>query len=134
MRHLQLLITLLLLVLVQSVFGEQPTNTEPGLIIGSVYCDQDKNGVCDCEENGLQDIHIQIFREHCGGTALQTLHTDENGEFTIQVNDPGTYFVMVDLEYVCGGRIPTTTSCQRVELTAGETVKIPGFGYTVYGQ
>jgi len=103
-------------------------------INGSVYCDQNKDGVCDCEEDGLKGIHIQLFSEHCGGTALQTIHTDEQGKFSFHITEPGTYFVMVDLDYVCGGRVPTTKTCQQVELAAGEAVTLDPFGYSTYGQ
>ena len=103
-------------------------------INGSVYCDQNKDGNCDCEEDGLEGIHIQLFTEHCGGTALQTIHTDEQGKFSFHIAEPGTYFVMVDLDYVCGGRVPTTKTCQQVELAAGEAVTLDPFGYSKYGQ
>ena len=129
-----LVFVLLLFALLPVALSDQVTAPDPGLITGNVYCDQDKNGICDCEEGGLEDIHIQIFEQHCGGTALQTISTDEHGNFAFRAFDPGTYFVMVDLEYVCGGRVPTTTYCQKVNLLAGETINLPAFGYSEYGQ
>jgi hypothetical protein len=108
--------------------------SDRGSITGKVYCDRDKNGVCDCEEGGLKDITVEIFAEHCGGTPLQTVSTDEKGNFIFDRFDPGTYFVMVDIDYVCGGRVPTTASCRQVELVDGETVDLPAFGYTEFGQ
>jgi hypothetical protein len=122
------------LVLLLSVYHSQLPAAEPGIITGNVYCDRDKNGVCDCEEGGLKDIAIKIYTEQCGGTPLQTVSTDEKGNFTFESFDPGTYFVMVDLDYVCGGRVPTTTHCQKVQLADGETVNLPAFGYSEFGQ
>jgi hypothetical protein len=106
----------------------------PGSIKGNVYCDQDKNGICDCEEGGLKGIPIQIFTGHCGGTPLRTVATDAKGNFIFASFDPGTYFVMVDIDYVCGGRVPTTANCQQVQLVDGETVNLPAFGYSEFGQ
>jgi hypothetical protein len=120
--------------LLLSMPGAAPVAAERGSITGNVYCDRDKNGVCDCEEGGLKGITVEIFTEHCGGTPLQSVSTDEKGNFTFESFDPGTYFVMVDIEYVCGGRVPTTASCRQVQLVDGETVTLPAFGYTEFGQ
>jgi len=127
-------IAVLLVGLPLSTLNRQAEAAEPGSITGNVYCDRDKNGVCDCEEGGLKDIHIQIFIEHCGGNALQTVFTDEKGNFIFQSFEPGTYFVRVDLDYVCGGRVPTTSNCRQVLLEDGQTVTLPAFGYSEFGQ
>ena len=127
-------IPLLLLPLLLTAYSGQTMAAETGSITGSVYCDHDKNGICDCEEKGLKEIHVQIFTAHCGGTALQTVSTDEKGNFAFEKFSPGTYFVSVDLDYVCGGRIPTTNNCQRVKLVNGERISLPAFGYSEFGQ
>ncbi len=124
---------LILFTLLVSAYGALFA-AQPGSITGNVYCDRDKNGVCDCEEGGLKGIPVQIYAEHCGGTPLQTVSTDEKGNFKFESFDPGTYFVMVDIDYVCGGRVPTTSSCQQVQLADGETVKLTAFGYSEFGQ
>ena len=134
MKFSLLFIPLLLLSLLLTAYSGQSSASETGFITGNVYCDHDKNGICDCEEGGLKDIHIKIFVEHCGGNALQTVATDEKGNFAFESFDPGTYYVLVDLDYVCGGRIPTTTHCQQVTLVDGETIKLPAFGYSEFGQ
>jgi len=103
-------------------------------INGRVYCDLNRDGVCDCEENGLKGIHIQLFTERCGGTPMQTIHTDDNGKFSFHVHETGKYFVMVDLDYVCGGRVPTTKTCQEVDYSVGKVVILEPFGYSVLGQ
>lgn len=123
-----------LLALLLTAYNGPLTAAETGSITGNVYCDQDKNGTCDCEEDGLKDIHVQIFVDHCGGTALQTVSTDEKGNFAFESFVPNTYFVLVDLDYVCGGRVPTTVNCQQAKLVDGETVNLPAFGYSEYGQ
>jgi len=115
--------------------GDQGRNTDAGHINGSVYCDKDEDGKCGCDdEKGIADIHIQLFTQQCGGTPVQTIHTDKEGNFSFYVPEPGHYYVMVDLEYVCGGRIPTTTNCQQVDLKAGETITLEPFGYSDYGK
>jgi len=116
------------------VHGGEGGGHESGSIIGNVYCDEDKNGVCDCEEGGIKDIKVKVFTEHCGGTALQAVTTDEKGNFAFDNFKPGTYYVLVDLVYVCGGRVPTTKNCRQVTLSAGETVALPAFGYSEFGQ
>ena len=107
---------------------------ESGSIVGNVYCDQDKNGICDCAEGGLKNIGIEIFRDQCGGNALQTIKTNTEGNFSFKNLHAGTYFVRVDLDYVCGGRVPTTKTCQQVTLPAGETITLDAFGYSELGQ
>ena len=125
---------LFLLALLLAAYSGRSAAAETGSITGNVYCDQDKNGICDCEESGLKGIHINIYVEHCGGTPLQTVSTDEKGNFAFESFEPGSYFVSVDLDYVCGGRVPTTTNCQQVKLLDGENVSLPAFGYSEYGQ
>jgi hypothetical protein len=127
-------IPLFLLALLLTACDSQVTAVEQSSITGSVYCDQNQDGNCDCEEGGLENISVQIFVDHCGGTALQTITTDEKGNFTFQDIDPSTYFIRADLNYVCGGRVPTTTTCQQVEAAAGKTVSLPPFGFSEYGQ
>lgn len=134
MRHLRFTTSALLLPLLLTAYSGLSIAGETGSITGNVYCDKDKNGVCDCEETGLKNIQVQIFTKHCGGTALQTVSTDEKGNFAFEHFVPGTYFVSVDLKYVCGGRVPTTRNCQRVSLVDGESVNLPAFGYSEYGQ
>ncbi|MFC1688883.1 SdrD B-like domain-containing protein [Pseudomonadota bacterium] len=134
MKLSKLLTLMFLLAPLLAASDDQVVKAEPGTINGSVYCDQNQDGKCDCEEGGLKDIHIQIFSEHCGGTAMQTIHTDKEGNFSFHIPEPGQYFVMVDLDYVCGGRVPTTSVCQEVVLAAGETVTLIPFGYSSIGQ
>jgi len=124
----------ILLTLLLSAPGAALLAAERGSITGNVYCDQDKNGVCDCEEGGLEGVTVKIFTERCGGTPLRAVSTDEKGNFTFDSFDPGTYFVLVDIRYVCGGRVPTTSSCRQVRIQDGETVTLPAFGYTEFGQ
>ena len=125
---------LFLLPLIFTAYSDLLPAAETGSIAGNVYCDHDKNGICDCEETGLKNIHVQIFAGHCGGNALQTVTTDEKGNFAFESFNPGTYFVSVDLDYVCGGRVPTTGNCQQVVLVNGENITLPAFGYSEYGQ
>ena len=134
MKHSKSPTTLFLLSLLLSAGAGQLLAAQSGSITGNVYCDLDKNGVCDCEEGGLEGIPVRIYVQQCSGTPLQTVSTDVKGNFAFDAFDPGTYCVMVQLDYVCGGRVPTTTSFQQVELVDGETVTLPAFGYSEYGQ
>jgi len=134
MKRLFPVMYLIMIALSGVTWSSQSAAAESGAITGNVYCDKDMNGACDCEEGGLGDIHIQIFVEHCGGAALQTVSTDEHGNFAFRSFEPGTYFVMVDLDYVCGGRVPTTKNCRQIQLAAGETLILPAFGFSDYGQ
>ena len=134
MKFSTMVMSLLLLPLLLTAYSGHTRAAETGFITGNVYCDHDKNGICDCEEKGLKEIQVQIFTEHCGGTALQTVATDEKGNFAFERFNPGTYFIAVDLDYVCGGRVPTTSNCQRVKLVNGENINLPAFGYSEFGQ
>ena len=129
-RSIFAIFTVLLLVI---LIGPAPAMAS-GTISGSVYCDHNNNGKLDDEDRGLENIHVQIFTLKCGGTALQTIHTNQDGGFTFQGFDPDTYFIRADVPCVCGGRQPTTTTCQKVELGEGEDVVLPPFGYTEFGQ
>jgi hypothetical protein len=134
MKLLILIFLIFLLTPILAVSKDQVATQEPATIIGSVYCDQNKDGQCDCEETGIKDIHIQLFTEHCGGFAVQTIHTDKQGNFSFHIPQPDRYLVKVDLDYVCGGRVPTTSVCQEVDLSEGDTVTLTPFGYSNYGQ
>ncbi len=134
MRHKKLTSHKFLFALLLTAFSAQLAAAETGSITGNVYCDRDENGICDCEEGGLKDIRINIYAKRCGGVPLQSVATDEKGDFAFRSFDPGTYFILVDLDYVCGGRVPTTRNCQQVTLVDGETVNLPAFGYSELGQ
>jgi hypothetical protein len=133
-RFTLLIFRLLLATLLFSAVGGYANATEPGSINGNVYCDEDKSGSCDCEEHGLKGIPVQIFTQHCGGVAIQSVATDEQGNFSFNHYEPGIYYIRVHLDYVCGGRKPTTSSCQKINLSAGEILNLPPFGYSKYGQ
>ena len=134
MKYLKLTILMLFLAPMLTVAEEPMTRPAIDGINGNVYCDHNKDGVCDCDDGGLKGIHIQLFTEHCGGIPLQTIHTDDSGKFNFHIHESGTYYVMVDLDYVCGGRVPTTNTCQQVDYSAGEAVTLEPFGYSEFGQ
>ena len=134
MKYLTLTILTLFLMPLLTFADDHAGQPQMDGINGAVFCDHNKDGVCDCEEDGLKGIHIQLFTGQCGGMPLQTIHTDGNGEFSFHVHQSGKYFVMVDLAYVCGGRVPTTTTCREVDYKAGELVTLEPFGYSTLGQ
>jgi len=134
MKYSGITSTLIFLTLCLTSGTFQLVAAEPSLITGSVYCDHNQNGKLDNAEKGLENIHVQIFSSYCGGTALQTVHTDRDGNFVFRNFAPDTYFISADLACVCGGRMPTTASCHEVDLLAGQTVNLLPFGYSEYGQ
>jgi len=134
MKRSGILLTLVFLVVCLAASIDQLTAAELSLITGSVYCDHNQNGKLDNEEKGLENIHVQIFTSYCGGTSLQTVHTNNEGNFSFKDFGPDTYFIRADLACVCGGRMPTTTTCQQVDLLPGQTVNLLPFGYSEYGQ
>ena len=128
------IIFLIVVITAFATYSDSLIAAEAGSITGRVYCDQDENGICDCDDGGLKNVRVQAFAEHCGGTALQSVATDEQGNFSFGSFNPGTYYIAVDLDYVCGGRIPTTSNCQQVTLVKGEVVNLPAFGYSELGK
>jgi hypothetical protein len=134
MKFPYLVVFLFLIAYGMTACERQEMPAAPGSIAGSVFCDQDQDGNCDCEEAGLGNIKVQIFTDHCGGTALQSVSTDDEGRFTFHDVEPGVYFIRVDLEYVCGGRVPTTVNCRQTELKPGQIVTLSPIGFSEYGQ
>jgi hypothetical protein len=130
------IITALISLLIIAVFSACSSNggDDPGTIIGDVFIDCDQDGECDCEETGFADVSIQIFMDECGGVPLQTIDTDENGDFEFTGLEPGPYCVMSNLKPNCGGHFPTTTITQEVVLEPGQTLELESFGYTEMGQ
>lgn len=107
---------------------------EPGTIVGDVFIDCDQDGECDCEDVGFADVSIQIFVDECGGVPLQTIDTDDAGNFEFVGLEAGMYCVMSNLKPNCGGHFPTTTITQVVTLEAGQIINLESFGYTEMGQ
>jgi hypothetical protein len=112
----------------------QGETAEPGTIKGDVFLDCNKDGECNCDDEGFADVSIQIFIDHCAGVPLQTIDTDDDGTFEFTGLEPGPYCVMSNLKPNCGGHFPTTTITQQVTLEAGQTLQLESFGYTEAGQ
>ena len=130
------LITALLCLLALTALAACGSNggDQPGTIVGDVFIDCDQDGECDCEEMGFADVSIQIFHDDCGGVPMQTIDTDDEGNFEFTGLEPGPYCVMSNLKPNCGGHFPTTTITREVTLEAGQMLQLESFGYTEMGQ
>ena len=126
---MSLTLYLLMSLSINHVIAGQPVD-----MTGHVYCDYNRNGIFDDKDKGLKNIHVQIFSGQCGGTALQATATDGEGNFAFRNFRPDTYFIQADLAYDCGGRLPTTSTCRKIELENGNSDSFVSFGYSEYGQ
>jgi len=109
----------------------QETPSEPGIITGRVFLDENANAeceVCDCDFY-LEGIMIQLYEGNCGGTAQQTALTDAEGIFNFSDIRPGDYCISPKVKTICEGFQPTTPIQQKVTLEAGGTVEVPWFGF-----
>jgi hypothetical protein len=111
--------------------SEEPI--EPGTITGSVYLDCNQNEECDCDDIGFANVDIQIFHDQCGGVPLQTINTDDDGNFEFTGLEPGTYCVMSNLKPNCDVPYPFTSITQVVELSSGQLLELEKFGYSEVG-
>jgi hypothetical protein len=109
----------------------QPEAKEPGIITGRVYLDEDADAecdICDCDFY-LEGIEIQLYEGNCGGTIHQMTETDAEGVFNFPNLPPGNYCISPKVKTICEGYQPTTPIQQKVELSTGETVEVPWFGF-----
>ena len=71
------------------VFGNTEIVTESS-IAGTVFTDNDFDGVIDANEFGLSGVTIELFT---GGTSIATTTTDANGDYRFDDLSAGTYAV-----------------------------------------
>lgn len=65
-------------------------NFEFGMICGTKWYDPNKNGVLDGDENELEGIKIEIYRD---GVLIATVYTDSSGDYCFGDLGPGSYEV-----------------------------------------
>ena len=128
-------ITLLLIFTLAALAACAPeVPPEPGTIIGSVYLDCNQNEECDCDDIGFADVDIKIYRDKCAGVPLQTIFTDDEGNFVFTDLEPGTYCVMTDIWPSCDDPAPISSISQTVTLGAGQQIELEEFLYRELGQ
>lgn len=113
----------------------QGQDQTPGKITGGVFCDCNKDGECDQNEEGMANIAVRLYVGACGEQLYETTKTDAKGQFAFTDLEPGDYCVFPDVEPVCGGyagNYPTSSINRNVTVDAGETTDLLWFGYTVY--
>jgi prepilin-type N-terminal cleavage/methylation domain-containing protein len=110
------------------VFGIQQSGT--GTVSGTVFRDNNRNGVVDAGETGIQNAYVVITPDG-GITSLGYAYTDASGNYTINppVNDPPHTTAMYATVTVPTGFYPTTTtSVGPIWLVAGQTLTAQNFG------
>jgi prepilin-type N-terminal cleavage/methylation domain-containing protein len=105
-----------------------------GIVAGKVYRDNNRNGVFDTGEPGVQNVWVGVTSDG-GVTVLGYANTNATGDYSIQVqvNDPphtsaySIYFI------VPNGYYPTSrTAIYPIWLTAGQTISNNNFGVVAY--
>ncbi len=96
---------------------------EPATIFGHAFDDPDGDGL----DQGDSVVGLTIQLRTLGGSVLQSVTTDANGDFTFTGLLPGDYVVAPALP---GERLPTTDPSASFTLTSGSTVAV-NFGSEV---
>lgn len=104
------------------VYGFTPTGEEPGIcdipkptatptmtftptpekttiyrIRGTVFQDDDYDGILDGGEPGMSGYTVRLGSGACGSTGLMTTTSASDGSYAFTVSSPGTYCVSVDI-------------------------------------
>lgn len=103
-----------------------------GTIKGTVYKDNNKNGVMDAGEGGIQNVWVGVSND--GGTSTQGYaYTDASGNYSIDVpaNPSGPAYTLYTI--VSNGYFATTsTSIGGITLTTGQVLTGQNFGEVGY--
>lgn len=101
-------------------------------IEGTVWFDEDLDGIQDIEESGITGVTVQLIS---GGTVVATVVTDTNGDYSFENVPPGDYTVNVidgagtplaDLDNTAG---VGGTDPKPVTVESGDMIKDVDFGY-----
>jgi prepilin-type N-terminal cleavage/methylation domain-containing protein len=110
------------------------TDTPPGYVNGKVYRDDNRNGVLDGSEPGIQNVFVSVVSG--GGTVVQGYaYTDASGNYSIAVpanNPPGTNVYYVTVMPPAGFFPSSATSLGPLLLNAGQTLSGKNFGMAAY--
>ncbi|MFK7904519.1 MAG: SdrD B-like domain-containing protein, partial [Chitinophagales bacterium] len=100
----------------------------PAEIIGTVWLDENGNGVQDNGEGGLQGVTVVLT--NADGNVLGTFTTDLNGGYVFDDLAPGTYTVIVPPALPTGEE-PTTFIQMEATLASGDSNSDLDFGYWI---
>ncbi|MFT6033327.1 MAG: protocatechuate 3,4-dioxygenase beta subunit, partial [Arenicella sp.] len=99
-------------------------------LAGSVWLDEDLDGVLDIEETGIAGVQVQLIRD---GLVVATAVTDANGDYSFTAINPGEYTVNIiddtapsGLQNAAG---PNGIDPRPVLIVQGVEVKDINFGY-----
>jgi len=110
------------------------TATPPGYVNGKVYRDDNRNGVADGGEPGIQNVYVSVVSG--GGAVTQGYaYTDASGNYSITVpsnNPPGTNLYYVTVVPPPGFFPSTSTSLGPLLVNAGQTLSGKNFGMAAY--
>lgn len=113
-------------------FALRPTAT--GTVGGKVYRDNNRNGVYDAGEPGIQNVWVGVTTDG-GATILGYANTDASGDykFDVPVNDPPHTTAYTIYIIVPNGYFPTSrTAIRPVWVADGVTLGNNNFGVVAY--
>ena len=110
------------------------TDTPPGIIKGKVFRDDNRNGVLDGAEPGIQNVFVSVVSG--GGTVTQGYaYTDASGNYSITVpanNPPGTNVYYVTVIPPSGFFPIGSTSLGPILVSANQTLTGKNFGMAAF--
>ena len=108
--------------------------TDVGFVSGQVYRDNNRNGVHDAGEAGIENVWVGVTPDN-GATILGYQYTDANGQYylTVPVNDPPRTTPYSVMSITPPGYYPTsTTNISPIWLQANDLSKNNDFGVLGY--
>ena len=109
------------------------TKAAKGTVQGKVFTDNNRNGVLDAGESGLQGVWVGVTRD-AGSTVLGWAYSDGSGDYSIDVpsvQSPALPYYLMSI--VKPGFFPTSsTSIGPFFLNPGQTIASNNFGESSY--
>lgn len=108
-------------------------NYKLGNICGHKWYDFDKDGVIDAGESYIEGFKIELWKD---GTLIETVYTDENGEYCFNDLGPGDYVVKEVMplnpgEYLAWAQTYPEGNWEFIPLISGTNVDDADFGNVV---
>lgn len=97
-----------------------------GGVTGSIFLDENRNGIQEPDERGLSDLRITLYRED---VAVAATITDGTGRFALARVPAGAYELRADADWLPSGWVPTSEeSGTRFVVGASERRELPPYG------
>ena len=110
------------------------TDTPPGYVKGKVYRDDNRNGVADAGEPGIQNVYVSVVSS--GGAVTQGYaYTDMNGNYSITVpanNPPGTNVYYASVVPPAGFFPTSATAIGPLLVSASQNLTGKNFGMAAF--